>query len=96
VSCSLSFDANLTKSGTYRLLISEIGNDEAGGYTVSLQCLMGECPEGADDIVAIIEEPSCQGAAVLAAVRDRNALVGTLRGRKRSANRVPDGGGMIA
>ncbi len=35
----------LTKSGNYHLLISDVNNDEGGGYEINIQCLVGECPE---------------------------------------------------
>lgn len=37
--------ATLTKTGTYHLLLSDVGNDEGGSYEINTQCLFGACPE---------------------------------------------------
>jgi hypothetical protein len=42
--CSNTKDLDLTVSGIYRVAVSEAALDEAGTYTLQINCLYGDCP----------------------------------------------------
>jgi len=42
--CSFSVELVPGQSGTYSVLLYDGGNDETGGYALSLWCLLGDCP----------------------------------------------------
>jgi len=44
IMCTLTIDLPLTESGTYFAVISDSAFDEPGGYSLSLQCVFGDCP----------------------------------------------------
>jgi hypothetical protein len=41
--CSASADLSLPLSGSYTVVASDIGSDGSGSYTLSVQCLQGDC-----------------------------------------------------
>ncbi len=46
--CSFSFSVTLAMTGTYKLLISEWGVDNAGGYQFTVQFILPSCPTQSD------------------------------------------------
>lgn len=71
--CAVAGEATIPTSGEYTITLFEWAWDERGGdYELSLQCLTPPCGLGDDesgDIVALLEEPSCAGAAGIANIR---------------------------
>ena len=53
VICSFSVDMSPSESGTYTVLISDTGNNDAGNYQLSLWCLTANCDNDGDTIMDV-------------------------------------------
>jgi hypothetical protein len=62
-------DAVLPKSGAYTVFVEDVYTNGYGQYHLALQCLSGICSTKEEEIVAIVEEPSCEGASGISSIR---------------------------